>query len=416
MHRILVLFPNDFDRRFLTRERFPEYEFYFEGEDTLPPGVSALGYIDRLIERYKDKGLSGVISTQDFPGVMLASVLCKHWGLPGCTLISSLRLQHKYYSRLEQRRLLPERTPAFDCIPATGPLDAPAIAYPFFIKPVKAVFSFLAARIENEQELGAFLTNSRETLAAFIEPFNEVLMRYTDFEIDGNHYIAEELLEGEQVTLDGYCWDHEVYIIGIVDSVKYPGTNSFHSFEYPSKLPEAVQQRMIDLAKRFIGGTDFDHAMFNIEMFYDAARDRIDIIEVNPRMFFAAADYYEKVDGLDTYAAHLELARGIRPRLTRRTGRFGVAATFTPRVFEDRRVVRMPDESEIRQLQEAFPDMILRLEHRVGDKLSDRLQSSGSYRYATINLGGRDWEDLYSRYDRLKQALNIELAELAEER
>ena len=50
--------------------------------------------------------------------------------------------------------------------------------------------------------------------------------------------------------------------------------------------------------------------MFNIEMMYDAATDRIGIIEINPRMASQFADLYEKVDGTNSYTHPARYRRG----------------------------------------------------------------------------------------------------------
>jgi hypothetical protein len=45
--------------------------------------------------------------------------------------------------------------------------------------------------------------------------------------------LCEDLVGGEQFTVDGFVYGNEVTILGIVDSIMYPGTMSFASFEYP---------------------------------------------------------------------------------------------------------------------------------------------------------------------------------------
>ena len=56
-------------------------------------------------------------------------------------------------------------------------------------------------------------------------------------------FMAEELLSGEEVTLEGYVHGGRVTTIGVTDSVKYPGTFSFERFEYPSALPRGAARR-----------------------------------------------------------------------------------------------------------------------------------------------------------------------------
>ena len=103
----------------------------------------------------------------------------------------------------------------------------------------------------------------------------------------------------------------------------FPGTLAFSRFDYPSALPESVQQRMSDIAATLMPALGFDNGMFNIEMMYDPEADAISIIEINPRMASQFADLYEKVDGTNSYAVLLDIAQGRTPRFTRRQGRYG---------------------------------------------------------------------------------------------
>ena len=406
--KILVLFPNNYDLLFLDPKRFPKYKFFFEGNSDI---VSQLNdfciqtFIEEMEKKYQN--IDAIISTQDYPGMLIATILADKIGISTFSSEVSIALQHKYYSRSIQKECLPENTPKYSIVS----LDKESVqncnfSFPCFIKPVKAVFSFLATRINNKKQLQEFVEKNSDSLRIFAKPFNDILKDHPRFSIDANHFILEEILNGEQVTLDGFCCDGKVTIMGIVDSVKYPGKESFHSFEYPSKLGKDVQQRMIQMAKVFVSHSGLRNGMFNVEMFYDADEDKIDIIEINPRMFFAAADYFEKVKGINTYEICTEIALGKKPNLSNREGKFQVAATFTPRLFEDKWIKKIPTEQEIAQIKESFPDLILKLEHKAGQKLSDTIQSSGSYKYAVLNLGGKSWEDLYQKYEQVKEMLH----------
>ena len=67
-------------------------------------------------------------------------------------------------------------------------------------------------------------------------------------------FLAEELLSGDEVTLEGYVHGGRVTDVGVTDSVKYPGTLSFERFEYPSALPEERQAELVDVAARVLPG------------------------------------------------------------------------------------------------------------------------------------------------------------------
>ncbi|BBM84631.1 ATP-grasp domain-containing protein [Candidatus Uabimicrobium amorphum] len=407
---ILVLFPNDYDTLFLNQKRFPEHQFFFEGENNITSHLEEFciqSFIAKIKQKYPK--IDAVITSQDYPGILAATILAGEIGIPACTPEATITLQHKYYSRLTQCKHLPEDTPRFTVVSIDENIShREDLFFPCFIKPVKAVFSFLTAQIDNKQQLQEFIDCHREELRAFSQPFNDILAQYPQFTIDANHFILEEVLKGTQVTLDGFCHNGDVTIMGIVDSIMYPGTESFRSFEYPSKLPKDVQQRMITMAKTFVSNSGYNSGMFNLEMFYDSSTNKIDIIEVNPRIFFAAADYFEKVQGVNTYETCVDIALGKKPHIPNIEGEFKVAATFTPRLFEDKFVQRIPTAEEIAQLKKQFPDLILKLEHKAGQRLSDTIQSSGSYKYAVLNLGADSWQQLYDKYDQVMSMLNFE--------
>lgn len=407
---VLVLFPNEYDILFLCKQRFPQHEFFFAGENDVTSRLHEFcmqTFVAQTKQKYRN--IDAVITSQDYPGMLAATVLAREMGVPTCTPESTMSLQHKYYSRLLQRECLPQNTPKFTTISIDEDISSRKdLFFPCFIKPVKAVFSFLAAQINDKQQLHEFLECNREKLRLFSKPFNDILVNYPQFSVDANHFILEEVLSGTQVTLDGFCYNGQVTVMGIVDSVMYPGTESFHSFEYPSKLPKDVQDRMIYMAKKFICHSGYSNGMFNLEMFYNSHRDKIDIIEVNPRIFFAAADYFEKVQGLNTYETCVDIALGNEPRLPYAKGEFKVAATFTPRLFEDKLVKRVPAPEEIQALKKQFPDLILKIEHKPGQKLSAGIQSSGSYKYAVLNLGAQSWQELYDKYEQVMNMLCFE--------
>lgn len=407
LEKILVLFPNQYDYAFLNKERFPTYEFIFElGEGGDNCKQDPLPYIETLQERYKKSNISAVISTEDYPGISIAAALALRLGLPNQHLQASLLLQHKYYCRQLQKKISPEETPVFDYL--TVDKTSCDIAFPFFIKPVKGVFSYLAKKIHNQSELQYFITNHAETVRLYAKPFNDFLTTYTDFKKNAAAFIAEEILSGVQVTLDGYCWKGEAYIFGIVDSVKYPERAAFQRFEYPSKLPESVQKKIVALAKKIMEASGFNSGMFNIEMFYDQEEDKIRILEINPRLFFAAAHYYESVDSFNSYQIYLDIARGVSPTWIKNKGAFAVAATFTPRIFENKTVKRVANKETILKIKKEFQDAIIQIEVTPGQNIIGENSQNQGYKYAVISLGGKDWPDLYKRYERLLSLLDFE--------
>lgn len=385
------------------------------GED-LDGVADPIAEIARIGAETAGRDIAAIVSTDDYPGAALASVLAKALGLPGPDPRLSLICQHKYLSRVAQARILPDAVPPFWPIDVAGEAALPdGIAFPVFVKPMKSFFSVGAQRIGSAAEL-AEAKRRWIALDDFFLPLERLLQREAGVEIGSTRLIAEGLLKGHQVTVEGYAFGGEVNTFGVVDSIFFPGTLAFSRFDYPSALPDRVQERMAEMARRLMGGLGFDNGLFNIEMMYDARDDHIAIIEINPRMASQFADLYEKVDGTNSYEVLLDIGTGVRPSPKRRQGRYQFAASFVLRTFEDYLVAALPSESQLAELEQLYPDIRVEIHATAGRKLSDELQDGTSFRYGIVSLGGRDPEDVLRSFEACRAGLGIVLLPVGEER
>lgn len=382
-----------------------------------PEQFDALDFIERAVAASEGKAIDGVMASDDYPGSILAAAIACRLGLPGPHPRSVLLCQHKYYSRIAQHAVAPEAVPSFTILnPATIREAAAGLCFPVFVKPVKSFFSLLAQELGSAEELVALSQQADHHLREFVKPFNQLLKRYASFPLDGGYLLAEQPLRGRQVTVEGCMFRGEGMIVGITDSIMYPGTISFRRFDYPARLQPGVQERMGDLALRFIRSIGFDDSLFNVEMFYDPDSDAIHIIEINPRMCAQFADLMEKVNGVNSYEIALAIAAGVRPTIHRPSPQYRVAASFVLRLFEDKTVARVPSPEELAVFQARFPDARLKVLCREGQRLSDELQDGKSYRYAVLNLGGQSARDLAARYAEATRYLRFEFAAIGQSR
>lgn len=419
--RILVVFPTAWDRRQLENCRpvwDDRYEVAFaEPSDAdCPCDLDAHGYVETLARDHA-KALTGVTTSSDYPGAFVAAALSKRLGLPGARPETILGCSHKFYARQVQRDAAPEAVPWFALVdPACVEAAAAALTFPCFVKPVRGAFSVLARRIESLADLAAHVTSPEavEYVRDYLAIFNRVVPEYTDFAHDGQFFLAEELLSGDQVTVEGYVHRGCVEILGIVDSVMYPGTKSFARFEYPSRLTPTVQARLEDVVRRIIPRHGLAECLFNVEVTYDPERDRIGIIEVNPRLCGQFADLYAKVDGTNTYEVALALAAGDTPRVRRGAGTCRYATSFPLRLFEPTRVVRAPTPHDVTAAEELFPGTHVWLECCQDQSLDDfaRLEDGASARYAVVNIGADTPETIQERCDCVVERLGFEFAPL----
>jgi hypothetical protein len=275
----------------------------------------------------------GVVGTKDL-SALLAALLAERRGLPGPRPQALIACQHKPTARELQRRAAPEATPAFATLHGDPPFDPP-----FFVKPVVGRLSQNAYRIDDLAELSDIVENERYTAR-----YARIAGLAPGGAPDVHGFIAEELLSGEEVTLEGYVSGGRATTIGVTDSVKYPGTLSFERFEYPSILSEERQAELSDVAARVIRELDFDGGFFNVE-FFVPEQGAAQIIEVNGRIASQFAPLVQGLHGRSTYEALFELACGEDPHW--RTGLpDGFAVSYAMRVFEDAFVEAVPDPEE----------------------------------------------------------------------
>ena len=154
-------------------------------------------------------------------------------------------------------------------------------------------------------------------------------------------YLVEEAVEGRECTLEGYVHDGRVTVIGVTDSIFYPGTGSFERFEYPSSLPPARLAELSALAGRLLPAHGFDDGFFNVELRVPEDGPA-KVIEINGRIASQFSPLVEAVHGVPTYRLLLELACGDDPGWSPGEPR-GVAISYAVRLFEDALVGAVPE-------------------------------------------------------------------------
>ena len=354
--------------------------------------------INQLIELCETENITGVFSSDDYPGSIYASIIAFHQRFAGPLPAVVIGCQHKFFSRRNQSKIVPLSTPQFSLVNADSfESDTFSMQFPVFIKPVKSYFSFLAGKISDANELAHFIANKRMP-EEFLYQFNWFLQQF-GFEPYSSDFLAETILHGHQVTVEGYIYNGFCHILGVIDSIMYPGTISFARFEYPSSLSDSIQQRMGIIAQEIMLGINFDNSFFNIEMMYNSETDSIHIIEINPRMAAQFADLYEKVDGQNSFAIALDIALGKQPFVKRKNGEFNIAASCVMRIFENKRVIKVPSVDAIAKVKELFHEARIFIAVNEGQLLSDQLQDGNSYLYGLIHLGARDQQELLEKFE-----------------
>lgn len=367
-----------------------------------------------------DGQVDAIVTWWDFPATALLPVLCERWDLRGPSLRSVLVLEHKYWSRVVQRGIAREYVPPFA---AFDPFDHDALTqvhrhgveFPFWVKPVKSVASYLGFRVDSEDDFAAAVASIRDEVHLFGDPFQQALDRVElPADVDaggGTACIAEGLIGGRQCTLEGYVLEGQVTVYGVVDSVREPNGSTFHSYRYPSRLPLPIQERMTDIATAVVEQAGLSESCFNMEFFYDEATGHIWLLEVNTRLSQSHCELFARVDGVSSQRAMLNVALGRRPRMPRRDGEFGAAGKLFLRRHGDGVVRRVPGPEQLAEVERRFPGTRVKLSVEAGMRLSDlAVQDSYSYELGVVFVGAADHDDLTARFDEIESLLAFDVA------
>ncbi len=354
-----------------------------------------------------DDSIDAIIGYWDFPVSTVLPILQQRYGLNGASLEAVLKCEHKYWSRICQAEVCPEFIPPFEHI---DPFDANAeegigLEFPFWLKPVKAASSYLGFKVHDQNELRQSLEKIRQGIGHFGEPFNYIL-RFADLPadiatVDGNHCIAEGIIsEGHQCTLEGYAYQGEVHVYGVIDSIREGRyQSSFSRYQYPSMFPARIKRRMIDATTRVLQHIGYDNSPFNIEFYWAPGKDEIRLLEINTRISKSHCPLFKMVDGEYHHAVNIDVALGRRPDFPQGEGRYRYAAKFMVRRHEDALVTRVPGRGEIEKVRQRFPDAEVLLHVQAGMRLSGlRNQDSYSYEIAVIFMGADTAEALERNY------------------
>ncbi|WP_063729601.1 ATP-grasp domain-containing protein [Streptomyces sp. RTd22] len=364
-----------------------------------------------------DGGIDAIVGYWDFPVSTLVPLLSERYGTHSTSLESVVKCEHKYWSRLEQQKVIDEH-PRFGRVDleARGPRPPEGVRFPMWLKPALAYSSELAFGVKDEEEFRAAVAEIREGIGRVGRPFNYILDRLElppeMAGVGGEVCLAEEALSGIQVAVEGYVRGGEVTVYGALDSIAYPDSPCFLRHQYPSTLPEPVVQRLHDVSKRVMRQIGMDSATFSIEYFYDPQTDEINLLEINPRHSQSHAELFEYVDGVPNHHCMLSLALGRDPSLPKREGPSRMAAKWYHRWFADGVACRVPTEEDIERIEREIPEVRIEVVPDEGQRLSEMdQQDSYSFELAHILTGGDSEDELREKYDRCVAALKLTFEE-----
>ncbi len=369
-------------------------------------------------KRIKEAGrIDAAVSWFDFPGSVLVPIIAEKYNVPGPSLKDVMKCEHKYWSRVEQRRAIPENIPEFKAfdIYDDNAYDKIDFKPPFWIKPIKSYGSFLAYKIENKEQFNECIREAREHIDLMVEPFTYIFDKYEvspEISKMEEKMFAETMIKGHQCTAEGYSVNGKIEVYGIIDSILEGDTSSFSRYEYPSSLDQETKERIFSISKKAIRQIGLKNSAFNIEYFYDENTGEINLLEVNPRMSQSHGDMFEKVHGMSHHEIMLNIALGRKPVKLDKTGEYEIAAHFMLRSFKSGIVKEAPGKKTINELKQKYPDFDILLNVKEGMDLDDMAQhhiDSYSYVMANIFLGAQSSGELLEKYNDVVEKLAIKV-------
>ena len=156
----------------------------------------------------------------------------------------------------------------------------------------------------------------------------------------------------------------------------------------------------------------YNQAPFGVEFFWDDARDKLWLIEINTRISQSHSDQFERVHGISNHEIAINTALGLPTNLARHKGAYNCAAKFHLRRYADCEVLKIPDAANLAAVAEAVPGAVVHPTVEVGQRLSDlRDQDAFSYEIATVRLGARDQAELLERFKQVSDLLDFEFSD-----
>ena len=384
------------------------------GESVDLPGL--LDAAQRQIEAF-DGPVHAVVGFWDFPVSTMVPILCERLGLRWATTEAVVKCEHKYWSRLEQAKVIDE-VPRFGLLDLDDPALPDGLAYPVWLKPIRSASSELAFRADDQRQL----TDAAATIQQGIQRIGDAFGTVLDLldlppelaGVGGSACLVEEAATGRQVTVEGYGHRGEIHIYGIVDSVTVPGGTSFQRYQYPSTIPacggrpdgRAVapgdRGRSATTARRSTSSTSGTQT-----------ETRSSLLEINPRHSQSHAELFAWVDGVANHHHMVELALGRDPRPPHREGPHAVAAKWFVRRSADGVIRRVPTAEEIARVERAVDGCVVEVTVEPGERLSQRHdQDSYSYAIANVYVGGASEDELVRKYEQAVAALPFEIDDI----
>lgn len=228
--------------------------------------------LDALRQHHAALPFDGVVTFWDH-GVVPTARVASELGLPGSTVAAADGARNKYKMR-EALRRHGVAHPAFARVQTWDELQAAAqrIGYPLILKPTGGAGSAGVSKIESPEQLEAAF----DTLMTYIAPENHLFFSYYPYE-----YIAEEYMQGRELSVEGIVADGVVHMVGVTEKWITP---SFAEYQhaYPARIAPELAAAALRLAEAGVKAVGLDNCGVHVEVM--ATEQGCKIVEINGRL------------------------------------------------------------------------------------------------------------------------------------
>jgi biotin carboxylase len=355
------------------------------------PELDLLAYVDQCREYIRTHRIDAIYYSRDVAD-LAAAALCEEFGFPGPSVESVFLCIHKYYSR--QSEAAPIRCGSLDLHEATPTVPG----YPCYIKPPWLNLGILGFKLDTPDDLRNALAIARRDYGLWSPMYYPFFRRYVDAKkyplATRDIMLVEEFIDGPQVTVEGWVYQHEPHIWAITDTNTYAGTRVIDNFSLPSQHPAQIQQLLAERAKEAIRRVGLDNGFFNIEFWCHA--DSVTLTEINGRAATCFYNLYRHCLDACIYEAGLQLACGRSPDVHLGAAK-RVGGQFNFITFANDRADRLLDFARAR----AIPGVTLYFSE--GDHIKQ--MSEFGIVLAQLDLFGDSYEEIHAEAERLRRLL-----------
>ncbi len=357
----------------------------------------------------------GIIGTRDVTSVF-SNVICEKTRKLATSIDSMINCQNKYISRKIQKEKMPENTPDF-WLDSQFLREFPLVP-PFFAKPVRANISYGSKKCDSYDELRELIRKNTADLSNYNQYYLDALAvsGHLNNQLNletYNRFLCEELVSGDQITVNGYIINSEVTCYGIVKAAFHEDKISFSHHEMPfDGLSAEMEKRINKITAEVAKATGLNNTFFNVEMRIDQETGAINIIEVNSRAAFQFVGMTEAILGINFVQWLCDLSVGKVPgshddQLYERE-KYPCCYNFELREFGDREILKVPMTTELEHIHHLYPEVTVKNMVSADSRLSDYKQNLESYRYCIMDVPGKDKKDVLEKYEIIKSMLGYE--------